>query len=92
MLTAEFTSRCKEQFNSEEQKKITDFAGTMFRKDHIEAYLHLGKKEICLKRNSAKEKTIEIFCMNQTLEMNNELVTRFNKRNKNNAGSNCSHN
>lgn len=87
MTIAEFNSISKDTFNANELSLIEKHAGKMFRTDAIESYLPIGKKEVCLKRNSVMEKTIEVFLMNNTLEMNDALVTRFNKRTKNRAGS-----
>lgn len=86
MAIAEFNQRC--EFNTLEQKRIEKHAEQMFKTDTVESYLPLGKKEVCLKRESVANKTIEVFLMNTTLEMNDEMVTRFNKRNKNKAGCN----
>lgn len=82
MAIAEFNETCNQTFNVAERASIERFAEGMFRNDTIEAYLPLGKKEVCLKRGSTREKTVEVFLMNGTLEMNDELVTRFNKRKK----------
>lgn len=87
MAIAEFNGMCRDTFNEQEQKQIEKFAERMFKTNAVRAYLPIGKKEVCLERESVKEKTIEVFLMNGTLEMNDELVNRFNKRNKNKAGS-----
>jgi len=82
MAIAEFTEVGRDTFNTEERRKIEQFAEKMFKQDMIRAYVPLGKKEVCMERESLKERTIQVFLMNGTLEMNNELVTRFNKRKK----------
>lgn len=82
MAIAEFTDKCRDDFNIEERKKIEKFAEEMFKKDIVMAFLPIGKKEVCLERENSRESTIRIFCMNETLEMNERLVTKFNKRKK----------
>jgi len=82
MTTATFTDKCKDTFNIEERKFIQENAGQMFKENTIQHYLTIGKKQVCMERENAKEKTIRIFLMNETLEMNDEIVTRFNKRKK----------
>jgi hypothetical protein len=87
MAIAEFNELCKDTFNTEERARIERVAEGMFKNNGVRTYLPLGKKEVCLERASVRDKTIEVFLMNGTLEMNNELVTRFNKRKRNEAGS-----
>lgn len=89
MSIAEFNDRCRKVFNVDERKQIENIAATMFKTSQVRSYQRIGKKEICLERGTARDKTVEVFLMNTTMEMNDELVTRFNKRNKNKAGSNC---
>lgn len=80
MAIAEFNDICRDTFNAEERSKIEKAAERMFKNNGVRTYLPLGKKEVCLERESVRTKTIEVFLMNSTLEMNDELVTRFNKR------------
>lgn len=82
MPIAEFNEACKNTFNVEERERIEKEAEKMFRNNGVRTYLPVGKKEVCLERESVRDKTIEVFLMNTTLEMNNEKVTRFNKRRK----------
>lgn len=80
MAIAEFNDICKDTFNTEERLKIEEAAERMFKNNGVQTYLPIGKKEVCLVRESVRSKTIEVFLMYSTLEMNDELVTRFNKR------------
>ncbi len=80
MAVAEFNDICRDTFSAEERSKIEKFAEKMFKINAVRGYLPIGKKEVCLERESVRAKTIEVFLMNSTLEMNDELVTRFNKR------------
>jgi hypothetical protein len=82
MAIAEFNDICRDTFNIDERIKIEKAAENMFKKNIVRTYLPIGKKEVCLERESARAKKIEVFLMNSTLEMNDSLVTRFNKRNK----------
>jgi len=82
MAIAEFNDICRDTFSQQEQKEIENFAQKMFKTSAVRGYLPIGKKEVCLERQTTLDKTLEVFLMNGTLEMNNELVNRFNKRNK----------
>lgn len=83
MIMLNFNSQCKDDFNVEEREQIGRFAQEMFDSNIVKAYKRIGKKEICLERQNNNSSTIEVFAMNSTLEMNEDLVNKFNKRNKN---------
>jgi len=87
MAIAEFNDRCKDSFNVDERNLIEKIAESMFKNDTVRAYRRIGKKEVCLERETTRNSTVEVFLMNSTMEMNDELVNRFNKRNKNKAVS-----
>lgn len=65
-----------------EKEKIERYANELFERGISEAYIPLGKRDVCLKRKDDDRSVFEIFGMNNTLERNEELVTRFNKRKK----------
>lgn len=87
MAIAEFNDRCRDTFNADERNLIEKIAESMFKNDIVRVYRRIGKKEVCLEREKVRDKTVEVFLMNSTMEMNDELVNRFNKRSKNKAGS-----
>jgi hypothetical protein len=81
-MVSNFTNECKDIFSVDERSLITETAGKMLKDSVVQQYLQIGKKMVCLERQDSKDKTVKIFLMNETLEMNNEVVTRFNKRKK----------
>jgi hypothetical protein len=80
MAQATYNDRC--DLNQEEQKVVEDHATYLFSIGAIESYLPLGKKDVCLKRESSSHPTFDVFAMHNTLARNEEHVTRFNKRKK----------
>lgn len=77
---ANFNELC--DFSIPLQQLIAEKAEEMFKNSTIESTLRLGKHEVCLKRPDAQTKTIGVYLMHGTMEMNEEIVTRYNKRSK----------
>ena len=70
-------------FSHEEMRTIDARALQMSDEGEVEVYIMVGSHQVCLKRAAGK---IDVFKMNDTMKRNETLVTRFNKRKKNDNG------
>ncbi len=68
------------RFSRAEKDSIETRAKLMIERDEVRTYFKVGPHDVCLERDSADVKTISAYLMNGTMEQNEKVVTRHNKR------------
>ncbi len=68
------------KFSHPEKDAIAQRIVEMFEKDEVRTYFKVGSHDVCLERPNSSSINVTAHKMNSTLEQNEYLVNRFNKR------------